>query len=1004
MPPRQVTVQRANRPIVAMPRFSARASATLLLLLACVSLLQAADFAAFRPDRLLIIPRQGISENSISLLHQRRGHRILRKFDWMRGLQVVQLSSRENAPEAIRRYRESGLVELAEPDYKLHALEVPNDPELLNGTQWSLYNDIESNADIHALEGWETMHDATNIVVAIIDSGIRYTHQDLSANIWTNSAEIPNNGIDDDHNGIVDDVYGLNALTDSGNPMDDNGHGSHVAGIVGAVGNNGIGTTGVAWKLQLMACKFLDSTGNGDTSDAIQCIDYARKMGAYIINASWGGSQPSTSLSTAIEAARNAGIIFVTAAGNDARNLDISPIYPAAFNIDNIVTVCATSSDDTFAGGYSNFSSTKAHIAAPGSLIYSTWFSSDSAYSKESGTSMAAPCVAGVCALLKARYPADNERQIIERLLNSVDPLPSLVGKCSTGGRVNLAKALGPNPQSAFSVSTLGGEPPLTVLFTNTSYGDLKSMSWDFGDHSPLDPTANPAHAFLYPGKFNVSLTVIGLNGKTNSTSREIVVDPAYDISTNSFAWKDPSGMTALDLQDSNTVAQPLPFSFHFFGKAQDTVFISDNGLIGFNPLGMTNPVSAQIPSLAFPNEIIAPYWDNLDPTLGGTIFFGIDNTSLNRRAVISWLGVPRAGSSVALSFQVIIEENTDSITFQYLEVHPESSTGGGKRACIGLENSNGSSGLFYSFRGIPNGLLNNTALTFSPKPFPYLIASSNAPLIFSGPAGLTSAATRIVKVSNPGNADVLWQISSTVPWLKASIENGTLHAGESTNVILSLDLLVAPIFSGNYEGLIRIENLTDGAGGGTFPVSLLLTEPLQPQMQVSTPDIKFVGNAGGPFLPDGITISVTNSGAAPLNWRVTTPVEWATLTPSASTLEPGEGTNVLVTLNQAAGQLSPQLYYDEITFENLDNHIGDTLLDLLVDLHKNPVTALATVVNGELSGTLSVPSEGSYMIELSEDLRSWTELRPVQSLDGKVSFTVPISGGQYRFYRWRQL
>jgi hypothetical protein len=241
----------------------------------------------------------------------------------------------------------------------------------------------------------------------------------------------------------VDDVHGINAILNDGDPDDDNGHGTHVAGIIGAVGDNGKGTVGVAWGVRLMACKFMNAYGEGSTSEAIECIDYARKNGATIINASWGGMDRSQGLERAIQRARDAGVILVTAAGNDSADNDTTASYPANFKLDNLLSVAATTRNDDLDAEYSNYGKRTVHLAAPGTRIYSTLNDSDRAYGYESGTSMAAPYVSGVLALVRGKYPDESYAQIIKRLLDGVDKVPSLNGKCISNGRVNLQRALG---------------------------------------------------------------------------------------------------------------------------------------------------------------------------------------------------------------------------------------------------------------------------------------------------------------------------------------------------------------------------------------------------------------------------------------------------------------------------------------------------------------------------------------------------------------------------------
>src|SRR4051812_37549418 len=308
---------------------------------------KAANAPLFHPSRILIIPKNDKAP-AAEKLHKQKGRHVAKKFPAIKNLEVIDLPAGQDVLATVKEYLDSGLVEAAEPDYLLYTSVAPNDPHYFDGKQWDL-NSISSplsDADVNAPQGWDILHDATNIVVAIVDSGIRATHEDLAPNLWTNAKEIPGNGIDDDGDGYVDDVHGISSIDGSGNPNDEDGHGTHVAGIIGAVGDNGLGIAGVAWKVQLMPLKFINSTGTGFTSDGVECVNYAIKHGANVINASFGSPSFSSTLQTAISAARDAGIVFVAAAGNEQANNDLIPSYPSSFTLDNIISVCATTSLD----------------------------------------------------------------------------------------------------------------------------------------------------------------------------------------------------------------------------------------------------------------------------------------------------------------------------------------------------------------------------------------------------------------------------------------------------------------------------------------------------------------------------------------------------------------------------------------------------------------------------------------------------------------------------------
>ncbi|MEY4090406.1 MAG: hypothetical protein RJB55_2677 [Verrucomicrobiota bacterium] len=384
----------------------------------------------------------------------REGLRVRRRWDRLDGMRLLELTPGDNPVQAEARLRATGRYEFVQRDTIRAATAKPNDPDFA-ARQWPLRNDGSNNgitgADIGATRAWDVRTDASEIVVAVIDSGVKYDHADLAANMWTNPREIPGNGRDDDGNGYVDDVFGINAITNTGNPLDDLGHGTHVAGIIGAVGNNGAGIAGVAWKVRIMALKFLrggtgTNAGRGATSDGIECIDYAIRHGAHIINGSYGAAAgPVTQFDPAereaILRARAAGIIFVAAAGNDAANMELLAHYPASYRLENVISVAnSTARDD--ASISSNFGAGSVELFAPGTDIWSTWYTTATPYALRSGTSMAAPHVAGALALVKAQFPGDTYRQVINRVLSTVDPITSFRGRVQTGGRLNLDRAL----------------------------------------------------------------------------------------------------------------------------------------------------------------------------------------------------------------------------------------------------------------------------------------------------------------------------------------------------------------------------------------------------------------------------------------------------------------------------------------------------------------------------------------------------------------------------------
>ena len=353
------------------------------------------------------------------------------------GIYRVELNAGVDLGQAITLYSAQPGVRSVTRDSIISVAQTPNDPRL--SELWSL-------PKISAAQGWNVTTGTGQTIVAVIDTGVDYNHPDLAANIWTNTIDGATNGL-----------HGYDFSSNDTNPMDESGHGTHVAGIIGATGNNGVGVTGVAQHTRIMALRFMDANGNGYTSDAVRAMDYAINHGAKIINESWGGSAPDPTLAAAIERARAAGVIVVIAAGNEQSNNDNTASYPASYakQSNNVVAVASTDSNDQLSW-FSNYGTQTVAIAAPGESILST--AVGGGYITKSGTSMAAPVISGALSLLWDLHPTWSYTQVLDKMKNSVDSLSSLNGRVTSNGRINLAKLL-----DASSVVPPVPVPPVTV-------------------------------------------------------------------------------------------------------------------------------------------------------------------------------------------------------------------------------------------------------------------------------------------------------------------------------------------------------------------------------------------------------------------------------------------------------------------------------------------------------------------------------------------------------------
>lgn len=413
---------------------------------------------------VLVRFKPGVSMDRMRSIAAANNDKLADEIESVRGLAVIDDLDNANAESVAAYYAAiKDSVEYAEVNYQIRlddpaatpaskdlvyresGADVPNDPMFTD--QWALDNQGQDGgtkrADLDALEAWANIKGSEEVVVAVLDSGVDYNHEDLAGNMWQRPAGVPE--YYDDELGRFDDLNGYDGTDAIRDPMDDNGHGTHCAGIIGAEGDNGMGVTGINQVVRIMPLKFLGRGGFGSTNDAIEAINYAidRKangVNVRIISASWGSTSKSKALEDTIRAAGEAGILFVAAAGNDGSDNDKRPHYPSNYDLPNVISVAAMDRHDQLAS-FSNYGPKTVHVAAPGKEILSTWLNGD--YREASGTSMATPYVSGVAALIIASDPQISMKSLRARILGTADALDNLRGRVQTGGRVCAANALG---------------------------------------------------------------------------------------------------------------------------------------------------------------------------------------------------------------------------------------------------------------------------------------------------------------------------------------------------------------------------------------------------------------------------------------------------------------------------------------------------------------------------------------------------------------------------------
>ena len=763
---------------------------------------------AHATDRVIVRFRDGVSTLDTTRVmnsHGIRGHKDLRTPGTR--TELLELPAGASVEKTLAQLAADPAVQFAQPDYVISIDATSNDTYWSDGSLWGMQGDATTPANQYgtgAAEAWAAGYTgSSSVVVGIIDTGIQWDHPDLAANIWQNPGEIAGNGIDDDSNGFVDDVRGWDFYNNDNTTYDGAGnasvdaHGTHVAGTIGGIGGNGVGVAGVNWSVKMASGKFLGPTGSGYTSGAVSALNYftaLKRSGINIVatSNSWGGGGYDSAMQNAIDAAGDQGMLFVAAAGNNARDNDTTANYPSNYQCtkggtrgwDCMIAVASITSTGALSS-FSDWGATTVDIGAPGSAITSSV--PISSYASYNGTSMATPHVSGAIALCASINPSLTPRQLHDAVLNTAAATASLSGKTVTGGRLDIGAMAQSCAAGVPLVPVTGAPTALTATALDESNVRLTWTDGATGENrfeieraSSSGGTCGTFSLIATTGANATQYTVGGLTGATtycfrvraandysgagntsaytNEASATTLAPPTpYVCSATTYSWITASTGTSYALGDDASASVTLPFSFSLYDSTFTTGSISSNGYLRLGSGAATSYSNVAIPNTADPNGMIAVWWDDLAPNTGGTIYARTVGSAPNRQYVVSWEGVPHySNTATTITAQLVLEEATGDIVLQYQDtLTGVTGSDRGAGATVGIERSSGTIGTQVSNNSA--SLANSTAYRCSTR----ALAMGPASL----PNGTVGVAYSQTLTASGGTAPYTWSlVSGTVP------------------------------------------------------------------------------------------------------------------------------------------------------------------------------------------------------------------------------------------------